>query len=472
MWSGKTIAAFCALTTLTACAVQKYRPAPLSPARTRASLEARSLADAGLHEFFRESSRVPPATWPLSRWNLPDLTLAAFYYHPALQIARARVSEAEAAIITAGARPNPTAKADAGGETSPESPWIAGLGFSVPIETAGKRRYRISQAERLADAARWNLASTAWTVRAQVRSTLLEYLAASRNLSLLQAQERVRAEQVELLEQRLAVGMISRPEVDMARVQHSQTLLAVGTAEGRVARADASLAAALGVPTAATKGIEIIWPGFDEPPGPSSLTPARIQEDAVLNRLDIRRALAEHSASEAALQLEIAKQYPDFDLGPSYAFEEGAHLFSLALALTLPVFNRNQGPIAQAEARREQMAAQFVAVQAAGIAQSERGLATYTAAMNELAQARRLVGQARAQEQAAQKALQAGQSDRMVLNGVRLQTAIASLGELDALYRTQQALGDLENAVQRPLLPGDIQPLSLQSPVLDRTRKR
>src|SRR5439155_18752216 len=116
-----------------------------------------------------------------------------------------------------------------------------------------------------------------------------------------------------------------------------------------------------------------------------SLNPATIQDDAVLNRLDIRRALADYSAAEAALQIEIAKQYPDFDLGPDYAFEEGAHLFSVALGLTLPVFNRSQGPIAEAEARRDQMAAQFIGVQSRGNADIKQALAKYSAAMNQLA---------------------------------------------------------------------------------------
>ena len=465
MQSFKIIAVFCALTTLTGCAVRRYRPLPLSPAQIAASLKARSLADPGVRQFIA-TLQSAPATWPLTEWSLADLTLAAFYYNPALAIARGHLSEAEAAIVTAGARPNPSVKADLGGESARESPWIAGFGFSLPIETAGKRRYRISQAERLADVARWDLTSTAWKVRAQVRSALVEYLAGKRNVSLLEDEERLGAEQVALLEQRFAVGMIPRSEVDIVRIQHTQTLLAVRAAEGRISQAEASLAAAIGVRTAALKGVKIVWPSFDQPPSAASLHPATIQEDAVLNRLDIRRGLADYSVAEAALQLEIAKQYPDFDLGPDYAFEEGAHLFSVALGLTLPVFNRNQGPIAEAQARRDQVAAQFIGVQASGIADSEQALAKYSAAMNQLAEARRLMQQSVTQEQATEKALEAGESDRVALNGTQLQAAVIAVAQLDTLFSAQQALGDLENAVQRPLLPGDIEPLSPRSPLM------
>ena len=112
------------------------------------------------------------------------------------------------------------------------------------------------------------------------------------------------------------------------------------------------------------------------------------------------------------------------------------------------------------------MAAQFLAVQASGIAESERALARYAAAVKELTQARQLQQQSLTQEHAMQKALQAGESDRVALNGTQLQTALAAIAEQDAVYRVQQAFGDLENAVQRPLGSDDIQALSPQSPVL------
>ena len=455
---------------LAGCAVQHYRAAPLSPPATAAALEARSLADPALRQFF--AAAVPASSWPPATWDLADLTLAAFYYNPSLQVARARVSEADAAIITARQKPNPSVSVDLGGETAPESPWLAGIGFSLPIETAGKRGYRITQAQRLADVARWNLAAAAWTVRAQVRSALLDYLAARRNLTLLQNEEQLRAEQVKLLDERLSVGMIPRPEVDAARILHTQTLLATQTAQGRVAETQAALAAAIGVPASAFNDLKIAWPQFDQPPPASSLDPAAIQADAVLNRIDIRKSLAQYAAAEAALRLEIANQYPNINLGPTWAYEEGAHLFSLGAGTILPIRNRNQGPIAEAEARRRELASQFLQVQAAGIAAGEQALAKYTSALNQLAQTRRLLDQSRAQEQAAQKALESGQSDRVALNGTQLQSAITALAQFNSLYAAQQALGQLENAVQRPLLPGDIRPISPQSPVLESPERK
>jgi len=467
MQISKNIVAVFLTTILVGCAVQHDHPAPVSIVENARSLNARTLEDNALRAFLREKLPAKAEEWPFREWSLPELTLAAFYYNPSLQIARDQVAEADAGIVTARARPNPIIQGDLGGETAPESPWIAGAGFSLPIETAGKRRYRTTEAQELADAARWNLASTAWTVRTQVRSALVEYLAANRSLQLLEREERLRAEQVQLLEQRLTVGMIPRPEVDSARIQQTQTLLAVQSAEGRISQARASLAARIGVPVSALTNVNISWPNFEQPPSAESLKPIQIQQDAVLNRIDIRKALANYSAADSAVRLEIARQYPNVDLGPNYAFEEGAHLFSIATNLVLPVFNRNQGPIAEAAARRDELAHQVLSVQAAGIASGEQALAKYTGALNQFSVARRLTQQSLAQEESVNQSFKAGQSDRVALNGTQLQTAVTGVAELGALVTAQQALGDLEDAVQKPLLPGDIQPLSPQAPALE-----
>src|SRR2546426_5808279 len=62
--------------------------------------------------------RRPPRSTLFPYTTLFRSTLAAFYYNPALAIARGHLSEAEAAIVTAGARPNPSVKARSEEHTS------------------------------------------------------------------------------------------------------------------------------------------------------------------------------------------------------------------------------------------------------------------------------------------------------------------------------------------------------------------
>ena len=205
---------------------------------------------------------------------------------------------------------------------------------------------------------------------------------------------------------------------------------------------------------------------MDEPPAPESLSVDQVQRDAVLNRLDIRRSLAQYGAAEIAVQSELAKQYPNFNIGPGYTFEERHSFFTVGFSTSLPVFNRNQGPIAEAEGRRKEAAAAFLQTQAQVIARSERALAVYRAALKEVAEAQSLYQLQETQLQTVQQAIRAGADYRLSLDGVQIQLSILARARLDALARAQRALGDLEDAVQRPLAAGETFPINPESPVL------
>lgn len=449
---------------LCSCATRRYQPAPIVPTETASRLETRSLGDQGLHAFVEKNVGHAVAPWPPKTWDLTTLSLAALYLNPSLEAARARLEEVQAGIVTAGARPNPSLSVAPG----VPSPYLFNLDFSVPIETADKRGHRIQAARSLDRAARFDLADSAWKVRSGVRAALLNYLVAARSLDLLHAQEKIRGDQAKILEQRLSVGEISRPEVDLVRIELSKAHLAINTLEGQLSEAKAALAASIGLPLAGLQGIDFSWPDLDSPPSAESLSPAEIQRDAVLNRLDVRRALAQYAAAEADLQLEISKQYPDLQIGPGYTYEERNNFFVIGFSTTLPLFNRNQGPIAEAEARRKEAAASFVEKQAQVIARGEGALAVYSAALKELTEADQSLRKLQdSQVRMMQRAVSLGEEDRLSLNGVQIQNSIVAQARLDALARAQSALGELEDVVQRPLDPGDAFSINAESPALN-----
>src|SRR5260370_12476985 len=123
----------------TGCAIHKYRPAPISTANSLALFEARNLADAGLKQFIETNTRQVIGSWPLQTWTLDQLTLAAYYYSLDLDLARANVANAEAGVGTARSRPKPTPGFGGGCETSPETPHLPDVEFTLPLQTAGKR---------------------------------------------------------------------------------------------------------------------------------------------------------------------------------------------------------------------------------------------------------------------------------------------------------------------------------------------
>ena len=432
-----------------------YKPQPLLPPVLEQQYRSRSLTDAGLREFMDAQPVGKPATWPLSELNLDTLTTVAFYFHPDLDGARARLATAEAAVITASTKPNPTLSGGAGYTDASPAPYVLRFGLDWPIETAGKRGYRTERANRLTQAARISLGEAGWQVRSRVRTALLEHLLASRELELLRREIGVRADAVGIYEKRLALGEASRPEVDASRTSVTLLQVSMQRAIGASKETRTALEAAVGLAPGALEGVGLVWPSLDQPPTEESVPFRNVQRAGLLNRLDIQRLLAEYAASESALQLEAARQYPDIRIAPGYSFGDGNNSYTVGPTFVLPLRDRSKGTIAEAQARRAEIAALFLAQQAAAIDQMERALIRYRAAWAEYRDADSVLKDLlNGREQRIQRQLQAGEVDRLALVGVRVDGGVAARARLSALRAAQSALGALEDAVQFPLEAG------------------
>ena len=437
----------------------RFEPKPIYPVKNAEAFQARTLADPGLRAFLGTNGLG--AAWPLQRWDLKTLTLAAFYFHPDLDVARAKWAVAQAGRKTAAERPNPTLNVAPAYNTTTSipSPWIVTATLDIPIETAGKRGYRITEAAQLSEAARWNLAGVAWQVRSRLRRALLELYTATETEALLKEQQTVQAESVRLLEQQYEAGAISAFELTQARIGADSSRLVLWDTERQRAESQAQLAGAVGVPMAAIAAVEVSFSGLADLPDDVPQEAARRQ--ALLHRTDLLGALADYNARQAALQLEIAKQYPDIHLNPGYEFDQGDNKWSPGLTVTLPVLNQNRGPIAEAEAKRAEAAAAFNALQSHVIGEIERTVAAYRATLQKRKAAEAIQENLKRQKERAQGMLEAGEISRSELAALRLQLSASALGRLDALVKSLQAFQQLEEALQSPF---GLSPNSWQQP--------
>jgi outer membrane protein TolC len=441
----------CWLVLLAGCA--RFQPRPLAPEASAARFDGRRLDDAGLRAFLATNSTTP-ASWPLARWDLNSLTLAAFYFHPDLAVARAQWSAAQAGVITARQIPNPSVTVSPAYDTqipNNPSPWIIPVTFDLPIETAGKRGKRVAEAEQVVEAARLGFVSTAWQIRGGVRSGLLDYGLAGRRADLLEQQLAAQTNIFRLLQGQFEAGAVTRSELTLLEIACHKTQLDLNDARAKRADARARLAQALGVSLAALDGVELV---FDFASAASAApAPADARGLALRQRADILGALAEYAAAEADLRLQIAKQYPDLHLGPGYAWNNGNasdNQWSLGLTLELPILDQNQGPIAEAEARRKLAAAKFLALQAQVVGQIDRAVAAVQSAREQLQNGTELIETEGRREQSAEARFRAGAGDRTDVLNAHLESISAALMALDNEERLQSALGALEDALQQP----------------------
>jgi len=428
-----------------------YQARPIDPAQTARSFGARRLDDPGLRVFVETNAAPRPAVWPPTRWDLDSLTLAALYFQPDLDVARARWAVAQGGRAAAGERPNPSVTGGPAYNTTTKTPtpWIPFVGFDIPIETAGKRGHRVAEAAHRAEAARLDLAGAAWQVRSRLRSTLIELGGAEEEVRLREEQQALHQDNVRLLRLQWEAGAISAFELAQARLAADTSRLALRDAERRRDEARVGLAEAVGVPAEAMEGLAPSFDGLDAFPPEEALGEARAL--ALQHRTDVLSALSDYAATQEALQLEIAKQYPDIHLGPAYEYDQGDDKWTLGIGLSLPVFSRNRGKVREAEARREEAAAGFLALQARVLSQIDRAVAGYRGARRQQKDADEIMTTLRKEEATARAILQLGEISRSDLVALQLQLGATSLARLEAVTRVRQTLGALEDALQSPL---------------------
>ena len=90
------------------------------------------------------------------------------------------------------------------------------------------------------------------------------------------------------------------------------------------------------------------------PSVPSAGHVAPVDAASLVRHVEVEVALAELGATEAELEAQIRRQYPDLKLGPAYSNEEGLDRLGIVAGFTLPLWNRNRKGIAEAEGRRDE----------------------------------------------------------------------------------------------------------------------
>ena len=452
------VSAALAMAVLSGCA--SYQPAPLSPADNVRALDSRNLADPRLRQFIAAAQDDGDKPAPHLRWRLATLTLAALYYHPDIQLARAKLLGAEAAVVTAREPPNPVlnltnifgSAAVAGAIPAGAAPVTIGPIIDLILETAGKREARTERAEHLLAAARWDVATAQWQVRADVRNALLELWAARERGLLTHQRLNLQEQLVQLLEHRRAEGAASAPDVAQARIEQAQINLALSAFNRQAAEAHVKLATAIGIPVRGLDGIELDLTGFDRPsPVEMKAATGAWRHEALTGRSDIQASLAAYEAAQAALRLAIADQFPNVTLSPGYNYDLGVNRYVLNVGGTLPVFHQNQGPIAEALAKRQEAADAFTALQARIIGAIDEAAAVYAKAAQGLVAADAVLADQRRRAQQVESAFRVGQSDRHTLLSAQVELAAAQLSHFDAVVEQRRALGALEDALHRPL---------------------
>ncbi|WP_418145695.1 TolC family protein [Variovorax paradoxus] len=289
---------------------------------------------------------------PAGPLDLRSALALALRFNPGLSSASREREAGDAAVVQAGAWPNPVFEAQV--EDLRRGNRTTTLQLSQPIELGGKRAARVTAAERARDQAASALLARRSELRASVITMFFELLAAQERLRLAQDSVGLAETATRTAANRVAAGKVSPLEESRARVAEAGIRVELLQAEGALRSARRQLAALWGNPN----------PRFTQADGALDRLPADAAAADVEGRLSaapvLRQARLEVERRQALSDLEQARRVPDVtvSLGAKRVpADEGMgssrNQVVVGLSVPLPIFDTNRGNVAEALSREE-----------------------------------------------------------------------------------------------------------------------
>lgn len=440
-----------ALALLFAAGCVRYQAAPVDPTSEVSAYGARSLAAPDLGRYLDSLNPAPPGG---RRWQPADLALAAVYFRASSDRQRREIEVARAAEVAAGGRPQPGLETQfeidfAGRDGS--DPWAAAITAIFPVERGGKRAARLGRARAGTLATIAAAMMERWALGQDTRLDVLDLATASTTADLTRQEAEAIDSAVALLETRYREGAISVSEVARVRAEARQARARLAGADRALEGAWARLAQTLAVPLGGLRGLELpLWKPGDQSAGCGVALGAprdSLGLVAVSRRWEIRRALAEYQEAEADLRLAVAASWPDLAIGPGLFFDHGVGKWLVNFALPTIAFNRNRGPIGEAEARRGWAAARLREAQEAVLAEVEVGRAACAASSRTITEAVASDSAIARQRELAEAAWRRGETGRLELALLAVEQARARALVWDATAAEARASLAVERAL-------------------------
>jgi outer membrane protein TolC len=334
-----TVAA--AMLALAACAT--YSPKPLDLGATG----KRSLAD------LRHEGALPELLTP------DDVVRLALDNNPELVAVRAQHGIAEAQLRTAGILPNPVfGYTNAGLLSGPGEMATIAASLTMDIKSlvtfVPKRRAAKATAQSADATVLWQ----EWQTIGKARLAAIDLIEGDKQLALLRSNAALWQDRLQRNRQALQQGdaTLATLAPDIAAGSDAQKTLDDFERAQQTRRRDLNLLLGLDPAVKLALADAATVPEID-------VAAVRAQLPDIANRRpDLIALQLGYRAQEQKVWGAVLAQFPLFSIGPSYGRDSSnVRTFGPQLTMDLPVFDRNQGNVAQERATREQLHAEFEA---------------------------------------------------------------------------------------------------------------
>lgn len=282
----------------------------------------------------------------------------ALVFDPRLNASRRAAAVKGAGSEHAATWPNPELEVDARRVIDGvDGDWQLGLGLGLVIPLSDRRDAERDRVTATAEAARLEILSQEWALEADVRRAWAEWSTAARRVTLLGEYARAIEPLQNAADALAAAGELEAAQAGVLavdRLEREEEQLEAAAHEEGLRHA---LLARLGLrPSAPIRLTASLAVGAS--PGRTAA-----QDEQVIRRdhPEVREALARYEVAEQSVRKEIAKQFPDLVIGPSYELDAGQSAIGLGLGIPIPVINLNRRGIAVARAERDAERARMTA---------------------------------------------------------------------------------------------------------------
>jgi cobalt-zinc-cadmium efflux system outer membrane protein len=292
----------------------------------------------------------PQLQEPTGTINLRQVLTLALTHNPDLKAFSWAVRAGEAKTLQAGLRPNPELETEieefgGSGDLSGFSAIETTIQLGVPIDLGGVRRKQRQIAGLEAELAGWNYETARLDVLTQVNRAFIDVLAAQKVVTLNEELVRLAEQVFNTAKAQVEAGKVSPVQQLRTQVELVNSRIALEASKRGLEGARFVLAATWGSTS----------PTFEKVEGQFEMAKPIPTVEQLANRIfqnpNIARWTVEIAHRSAAIQLERSRRVPDLSIdgGMKHLSESGDVAFILGLSLPLPLFDRNQGAIREAE---------------------------------------------------------------------------------------------------------------------------
>ena len=439
---------------LGACAKYQYRADPPDPEQNLSRLEQRSFSQREFQEFLNYLDKSA-TDWPPTTWSVNDLARAAFFFNPELQVLAAEFAVVNADLEIAAQRANPVVELPFSLQLDNlDSPWLIGLVTNFLFERRDKRQARIDSATAQRNGYLVKMERHLWETYNELHKELVTYRNAKKHSELFARQVQLMQETEQLLEKRYELGQLSEFELSRHQLELKQLELQQASQAYRLNNARHSLTRRIGLQPGkfSDEDFNIEMLGFSLPDFGENEAYAR----SVLstNHYSLREALANYSALEAELRLEIQKQYPDINLVNGFVRDQSENVWSLAASWVMPVFHNNEAQIERALALRDRQQRKILAIQSGLLSELSRLQLNYREAKQAYLAATDLLAELEKRDVILGRQFDLGYIDRLALYNSKIELVKARLAVLGVETDLLRSVVLLEDLLQDPVAPG------------------